>query len=338
MSAVLLDPLLTRHTLSVIVGAPFAGKTMLSMQLFASLQDPCPNFFGLAGLPDLKLAMLTADQPVGDYRETAIDAGLDLDQVQWFSQQRDASATDQRMFNAKDKDEGFEYFLQTMDQLYLQHGIDLFLVEPLGSWLKCNILDPAKVSHRLGELTSWLSTRHCAILGSFHQGKAVYSKQFFRPIDRVYAAPALLGHCSSVLILDLTQEIQKNPTNPYGARLTVQQRHGAPQHIWLDRDKTSNRWVLSASGKALKAGATTRQGDLLAFIQARGGSVLRGDLKRDWLTAQTVHSEKSMNRDLIALAGLGMIVNDNPGGMPTAPYRVPAVVQVPDTLAVGATL
>lgn len=318
--AVLLDSLLIRRNLTVLIGAPFSGKTTLCMQLVAALQNECPDYFGLKGQPNLKVALLTCDQSSWSYVQAAEAAGADLTQVQWFSQQRDASLAQQKMFDSRDKEEGYQYFLETMDKLYLNHGIDLFIAEPLGTWLNCNILDYRQASQRMSNITTWLESRSCAILGTMHHGKAVSSKQFFRPVDRVYAGAPLLSHCASAIVLDLGAEISKRPTSPTIARLSILQRSAQGQNIWIDRDAITGRWVVTNPNATLAQGPSERQLSLLAFIE-RYGQCLRGDIKHHWLGKQGI-GEKTLDRDLMALAKAGLIINDRPGKLPTSPYRV----------------
>jgi hypothetical protein len=305
----LLDPIIQRSAYTVLQGASGSGKTRFIMQLIAALQQPCPDLFGLTGQPNLKIALMTCDQPVSVYETNAQEAGVDLTQIKWHAHQALDSRDTHRRFGGSER---FEYFIFTMAELYRDHAIDLFIVEPFSTWLAIDLNNYEKSAARLAELNYWLGQRHCGMIGTVHQTIARDNYRTKRAKDRIHACPTMHGHSFGTIVLDLATEILKNPANSVTAKLTIDSRHSAEQVIWIDRDTISGCWKLSNNQKTLKSGPSVRQVDLLAFITAKAAPVFRRVLKADWMPSAGI-KEASLDRDLEALVGFGLLTRSSAG-------------------------
>lgn len=243
-SADLVGPFVRRTEYSLLLGASFAGKTSLILQLIAELQqERGGTFLGLPVPPGLRTALITSDQSAQEYKERATHVGADLHELyHWWHLSTDLTVNSRQL--AADP---FPLFLSHMNEVIRAQGpVDVLIVEPFPAWLNLNLNSYHQPIPALRELNRWLSVHHCGLLGTHHVDKVKRDPnlQYARPLDRVNGSTTLNAHAHAVLVLERAVEIITRNPSPTQARLTAYQRQAADQTIWLDRDPTNpSRWV-----------------------------------------------------------------------------------------------
>jgi hypothetical protein len=194
----LVTPLLPEQEVSIMAGAPGAGKTRWLMQMIASLQRGEP-VFGLPARKGLRLAYIAADRSWASYEHWAHLAGVDLASLPI------RKLTDDTSINLK--------LLVQNPMSFLEEGLlkpllpaDLIVVDPLIIFLGGNIRDYTANAVKLIRLNRYCKANQVTLLGTHHAGKARTDYGFKRPQDRISGTAAFLGYSSTQIFLNTPEE------------------------------------------------------------------------------------------------------------------------------------
>jgi hypothetical protein len=196
--------MLPSGTVSLIGGAPFAGKSTTMAQLIKAFTTGESFLDGLtfSTLAPTEIGMILTDRPIADNDQWLNKLGLEA--IQLYSIPDDPAMIAYMKDVKDDPVYGFKVFEQCFRSLPDPASIKLLILDVFTNiFLGPSIHHAPSVHRHMVHFQQFAKRRDIAILGSCYGSKQKkgQSEQSARPVDRIIGAPTLRGCASSMMFL-----------------------------------------------------------------------------------------------------------------------------------------
>ena len=210
-----MPPVILRHSVNLLAGAPGTGKTAFLVYMVQTLQQKKPFFTLPAASQPIYQAFIGADRSWDDSTRKWFDVqGIDADEFPHYSLQDDRKFQKSRL---RKKHERIAIFKECLDRVSLDGtGIfptpTLIYVDPLALFLGGNLLDYDTCLVACSELRELCIDKGICIVGTAHAAKQKADKKetYLRLQDRILGSAALFGYTDTQLYLASPEETDRS--------------------------------------------------------------------------------------------------------------------------------
>lgn len=210
-----MPPVILRHSVNLLAGAPGTGKTAFLVYMVQTLQQQRPFFTLPAPSQPIYQAFIGADRSWDDSTRKWFDVqGLDADTFPHYSLQDDRKFQKSRL---RKKHERIAIFKECLDQVSpTGSGVfptpSLIYVDPLALFLGGNLLDYDTCLVACSELREICIDKGICIVGTAHAAKQKADKKetYLRLQDRILGSAALFGYTDTQLYLASPEETDRS--------------------------------------------------------------------------------------------------------------------------------
>jgi hypothetical protein len=210
-----MPPVILRHSVNLLAGAPGTGKTAFLVYMVQTLQHRRPFFTLPAATQPIYQAFIGADRSWDDSTRKWFDVqGIDADHFPHYSLQDDRQFQKSRL---RKKHERIAIFKECLDKVSPEGtGIfptpSLIYVDPLALFLGGNLLDYDTCLVACSELREICIDKGICIVGTAHAAKQKADKKetYLRLQDRILGSAALFGYTDTQLYLASPEETDRS--------------------------------------------------------------------------------------------------------------------------------
>jgi len=210
-----MPPVILRHSVNLLAGAPGTGKTAFLVYMVQTLQQQRPFFTLPAPSQPIYQAFIGADRSWDDSTRKWFDVqGIDADAFPHYSLQDDRKFQKSRL---RKKHERIAIFRECLDRVSLDgSGVfptpSLIYVDPLALFLGGNLLDYDTCLVACSELREICIDKGICIVGTAHAAKQKADKKetYLRLQDRILGSAALFGYTDTQLYLASPEETDRS--------------------------------------------------------------------------------------------------------------------------------
>lgn len=210
-----MPPVILRHSVNLLAGAPGTGKTAFLVYMVQTLQHQKPFFTLPAPAQPIYQAFIGADRSWDDSTRKWFDVqGIDADSFPHYSLQDDRQFQKSRL---RKKHERIAIFRECLDRVSRDgSGVfptpSLIYVDPLALFLGGNLLDYDTCLVACSELREICIDKGICIVGTAHAAKQKADKKetYLRLQDRILGSAALFGYTDTQLYLASPEETDRS--------------------------------------------------------------------------------------------------------------------------------